>query len=158
MWWVASAATAPRRRPMSVRAVLLRGAHQPRATEAAGLDEDDEIVLDEEPAASSASAESEEIVLEEEPTQDKPSTFRLPPPAFKPSTIVRTRSETSAAVDTAHQRRALAHLKTCSRRGLPCVCSLSIGVRRVGVGVSGACAFGEGGITRMRAGREKQRF
>ena len=40
----------------------------------------------------SASAESEEIVLEEEPTRDKPSTFRLPPPAFKPSTIVRTRS------------------------------------------------------------------
>ena len=108
MWWVASAASSA----SPAADVGQSGAAQgepinQKATEAAGLDEDDEIVLDEEPAASSASAESEEIVLEEEPTQDKPSTFRLPPPAFKPSTIVRTRSETSAAVDTAHQEASV---------------------------------------------------
>ena len=85
MWWVASAASSA----SPAADVSQSGAAQgepinQKATEATGLDGDDEIVLDEEPAASSASAESEEIVLEEEPTQDKPSTFRLPPPPSNP--------------------------------------------------------------------------
>ena len=44
--------------------------HQPKATEAAGLDEDDEIVLDEEPAANSASAEQRSSLRKSR--QDKP--------------------------------------------------------------------------------------